>query len=126
MTNDMRRLTGLALAAIFACCGCARAGGAVPASSSTTRARVRGKVTRKGRPLAGAEIRLNPANIHRKTAPVAIATTGADGSYEVTTLVGENSLTLGGRVLRRDTQLQYTAKALDVKEGENTFDVPLP
>jgi hypothetical protein len=45
---------------------------------------------------------------------------------EVTTFVGENTVTLGGRALQKITQLQYTAKSLDVKEGENTFDLLLP
>jgi hypothetical protein len=40
--------------------------------------------------------------------------------------VGENTVTLGGWALRKNTQLQYTAKVLEVKEGENTFDLPLP
>jgi hypothetical protein len=87
---------------------------------------VRGKVTLKGRPLARAEIHFNSANVNRKTAPTVTATIGDDGSYEVTTFVGENTITLGGPALRRNTRLQYTAKTLDVKDGENTFDLVLP
>ena len=121
-----RRLSALCLAVTFACCGCGATSGAPPASSSTTQAKVKGKVTLNGKPLAKAEIRFNPANVNRKTAPTATATIGGDGSYEATTLVGENTVTLGGPVLRKNVQIQYTARTLDVKEGENTFDLPLP
>jgi hypothetical protein len=63
------------------------------ASSSTTETKVKGKVTRKGKPLAKAEIRFNPANVNRNTAPIATATTNADRSYEVRTFIGENTVT---------------------------------
>jgi hypothetical protein len=87
---------------------------------------VTGRVTLKGKPLARAEIRFNPANVNRRTAPTAATTIRDDGSYEVMTLVGENSVTLAGRALRKNTRLQYTAKTLDVKEGENRLDLPIP
>jgi hypothetical protein len=35
-------------------------------------------------------------------------------------------VSLGGRAPRKNARLQYTARTLDVKEGENTFDVILP
>lgn len=99
---------------------------AVPrASSSTTQARVKGRVTVKGKPLARAEIRFNAANVHRKSAPMATATINADGSYEVTTLVGENTVTLNGPALRKNVGLQYAATTIEVREGENTFDLTL-
>lgn len=122
----MRQSGGLLLTVAFACCGCGGPGGAPPASSSTTLAKVEGKVTLKGKPLAKAEIRFNPANVNRKSAPTATATIGGDGRYEVMTLVGENTVTLGGPALRKKTQVLYTTKTLDVKEGQNTFDLPLP
>jgi hypothetical protein len=89
-------------------------------------ATVRGKVTQNGKPMPRAEIRFSPANINRKTASTVIARTSADGTYEVSTLVGENTVSLGGRAPRKNARLQYTARTLDVKEGENTFDLNLP
>jgi hypothetical protein len=126
MTHCAQRLIGLFLVTTLASWGCDGLSGAPAASSSTTEAKVRGKVTRNGKPLVRAEIRFNPANVYRKSAPMATAMTGADGSYEVSTLVGENAVTLGGRAVRKNNQLQYTARTLDVKEGENTFDLSLP
>jgi hypothetical protein len=126
LTRLEQKFPGIVFAIALACCGCGGSIGAPTASSSTTEAKVKGVVTRSGKPLAKAEIRFNPANVHRKTAPMAMATTGPDGRYEVTTLVGENAVSLGGRTVRKNTELQYTAKVLDVQEGENTFDLRLP
>jgi hypothetical protein len=126
MEPCIRRLSGLFLAASFACCGCDGLSSVPAASSSATPAKVKGKVTLKGEPLAKAEIRFHSANVNRKAAHTATATIGDDGNYEATTLVGENIVTLDGGTVRKNTRLQYTAKTLDVKEGENTFDVVLP
>ncbi len=125
MDHLIRPLGRLFLATAFAFCGCDGAGGAPRASSSTTQARVKGRVTVKGKPLARAEIRFNAANVHRKSAPMATATINADGSYEVTTLVGENTVTLNGPALRKNVGLQYAATTIEVREGENTFDLTL-
>jgi hypothetical protein len=55
-----------------------------------------------------------------------IARTAADGSYEVSTLIGENTVSLGGAAVRKNASLHYSSRTLDVKEGENTFDLSLP
>jgi hypothetical protein len=121
-----RRLAGLFLAAAFICWGCDGPRGTPAASSSMTLAKVKGRVTLRGKPLTKAEIQFNPANVNRKSAPTATAKIGNDGSYEITTLVGANTVTLGGRGIGKNVRLQYLAKTLDVKEGENTFNIPLP
>jgi hypothetical protein len=120
------RLGGLALATLFALGGCDGSGGAPPASSSTEKATVKGKVTVKGKPLAKADVRFNAANINRKTGAIASTTTGDDGSYEVTTLVGENAVTLGGAAPAKDAKLMYFSKTIDVKAGDNPFDIDIP
>jgi hypothetical protein len=117
---------GMLLAAWFACYGCDASSGAPPASASAIQAKVKGKVTLKGKPLARMEIRFNPANIHRRDAPTAAAKIGDDGSYEVSTLVGENTVTLAGRTPRKQAQLPYTVKTIEVKKGDNTLDFVLP
>lgn len=126
----MRRLGragGFALAALFALGGCGGSG-TPAASSSTEKATVKGKVTRQGKPLAKVEVRFNAANINRKSAPTATATTKDDGSYEVTTLVGENSVQLAGAAANsKDAKINYFSKSLDVKSGENPpFDIEAP
>jgi hypothetical protein len=126
MEPCIRRISILFLAATLAFCGCDGPSGAHHASTSTTQANVKGKVTLKGKPLAKAEIRFNSANVYRKTASTATATIADNGYYEIKTLVGENTVTLVLPAIRKNAKLQYMAKTLDVQEGENTFDLHLP
>lgn len=123
--SRISRVWGALLGATILCCGCDSTG--VPAeSASTTQAKVKGKVTVDGKPLAGAEIRFNPANANRKSAPIASATIAADGTYEVTTLVGQNIVTLAGKTIAKKRELMYFTRGCDVKEGDNSFDVTVP
>ena len=56
-------------------------------------------------------MRFNAANVNRKSAPTATATTMDDGSYEVTTLVGENSVSLAGVARPKDSGREYFQQA---------------
>jgi hypothetical protein len=101
--------------------------GSAPASSSTEQVKVKGKLTVQGKPLAKVEVRFNAANINRKSAPTATAVTGDDGSYEVTTLGGDNTITLGGEAMSRQSKrLAYFNKSVDLQAAENTVDLPIP
>jgi hypothetical protein len=125
--RQVGRPGGLALAVLLALVfgGCGP--GAPPASSSTEEAKVKGKVTLKGYALGKVEVRFNAANINRKSAPAAMAVTNDDGSYEITTFVGENTITLGGAALsKRSKELAYFNKSFDVQSGDNTFDIAIP
>jgi len=126
----MRRIpwsSVLLVAAVLACSGCdGGAGGSPAVNSSDEQVSVKGKVARRGKPLAKIEVKFNAANIKRKTAPTATAVTKEDGSYEVKTLVGENLVTLGGPATAKDPKLQYFTKSLDLKSGDNTVDLDVP
>lgn len=122
--RQVGRLGGLALAALFILGGCDS--GAPPASSSTEQAKVKGKVTYKGKAMAKVEVKFNPANVNRKSAPTATATTGEDGTYEITTLVGENTITLGGPAVSKNAALGYFSKTTDLKGGDNPLDLDIP
>jgi hypothetical protein len=120
------------VAAMIACVGCGGGGGGAggPAprdqSSSTAQAQVKGKVTLKGKPLAHAEVKFNPVNPYRPTAPQATAKVNPDGTYEITTLIGENAVTLSGAGIAKVPQAQYYSKVCDVAEEANTFDIEIP
>ena len=117
---------GLALAVLLSLAfgGC---DGPPRASSSTEQAKVKGKLTLQGKPLAKVEVRFNAANINRKSAPMATAVAGDDGSYELTTLVGANMISLGGAALSKQSKkLAYFNKSVDLTAGENTVDLPIP
>ncbi len=120
------RLGGLALAAVFASADCGCSDGTPSASSSTVQATVKGKVTHKGKPLAKVGVMFNPANVNRKSAASVTTTAGADGAYEITTLVGENTVSLVGPVATKKPVLNYFNLAVDVKAGENAIDLNVP
>lgn len=115
-------LAGLLAVAVAGCDG----SGAPPASSSSEQAKVTGKVTEKGKPLAKIEVRFNAANINRKSAPTVTAMTGEDGSYTITSLVGQNSVTLGGAAASKNSRIAYFSKPVELKAGENTVDIDIP
>jgi len=98
-------------------------GGKPPVSTSTTEAKVKGKVLVKGKPATSGVVSFDPSNYVRKMAPVNSATINPDGTYEVTTLVGKNTISFSGRSLGPYLNLTLS---LDVQEGENTFDIVLP
>jgi hypothetical protein len=115
---------GVAIATLVFLGGCGS--GAPPASSSKTTAQVKGRVTLQGKPLKDVEVQFNPSNINRPTAAKVTTKVGADGNYEITTLVGENVVTLGGSGVGNNPQVQYFSKMLDVQGGTNSFDIAIP
>jgi hypothetical protein len=110
----------VALAA--ACSGC---GGGTPGSSSGEEATVHGTVTINGARAKGGRIYFDPTTAQRQSAPVASAEIGKDGTYTVTTLVGDNRVNVETPVTRKDPNLS-TPEPFVVKSGDNRLDVTLP
>ena len=52
-----------------------------------------------GKPAGGGEITFDPANINRKDVTARTSKIGSDGSYTVTTLTGDNSVTVRASVI---------------------------
>ena len=126
MGRSDRRRGFFALAACLASlAGC---GGGVPSvSSSMTEATVRGTVKYKGQPVTEGEIVFDPTNINRRSASIASAKIGKDGTYSVKTLVGANSVNFKlPRLGRQDSSLEYATFPIEVGGGENTKDFELP
>jgi hypothetical protein len=124
--TQVGRLGGLILTVFFTFGGCDASGGGSTASSSTEQAKAKGKVTYKGKPLANVQVLFNPANVNRASAALVTATTGADGSYEITSLAGGNVVTLRGASVSKDPSLTYFSKPVDLSTGENSVDVDVP
>lgn len=116
----------LVAAMIFAGSGCGR-------SDLPPLGRVRGTVTLDGKPLAGAVLHFQP----EKGRP-ALANTDGQGNYEVSYVDGVKGTTLGTnkvRVLWPEGEKgsapipeKYGSKStltVDVKAGNNTFDVKM-
>ena len=49
-----------------------------------------------------------------------------DGTYEITTLVGQNSIRIGGPPVHKNPQLGYAGLTYTVTSGDNTYDIELP
>jgi len=97
-----------------------------PVSGSKTEATVTGSVKIRGKAPAKGKVRFDPANSSRPDAPVATADIGADGKYTAKTLVGKNRVTVDSPETAKDRTLAYEQIELDVKDGENSFDITLP
>lgn len=114
-----------AIAVLLALSGCGGGGSAPAVSGTMAEATVHGTVTYKGTPLKGGTVRFDPSNTQRRQAKIASAPIGEDGKYKITTLQGENtvSLDLPPNVLKQDSMLAATQKEYKVPSGDSTFDI---
>jgi hypothetical protein len=118
------RYPALVLVAAMTGAGC---GGGVPAvSTSKTEAAVHGKVIVRGKPVAKGLVWFDPANYRRKDVAARSAEVAKDGTYSITTLIGENSVRYEGPATGGSRELDGAIQGFDVKEGENQFDLVLP
>lgn len=114
-------LLATSLLTVWGGCG----GGPPSVTSSTEEATVKGTVTVKGQPAKAGEVIFDPSNYARKMEPTRTATI-QNGKYEIKTLVGPNKIRLGGAAVKGAPSAQVKSWDLDVKSGENTFDIDVP
>lgn len=95
-------------------------------SSSTEEATVRGTVTVHGKAPTKGEVVFDPSNVNRKGVTARTAQINSGGTYEVKTLVGENSVTVRSPEVDKDQTLSTNQKMVDVKPGENSVPIELP
>jgi hypothetical protein len=114
----------LAVLMRMAASGCGS--GAPHAESSLTEATVTGRVTTQGKPITKGQVVFDPANVNRPREAARTAEIGPDGSYKVTTLIGDNRVTVAipGRPMKKGTP--YVQQTCKVQAGENTFDITVP
>jgi len=122
MWKSRRRMMFLAAASGLAVdWGCSD--GKPSVDTSTTEATVKGTVTLNGKPATKGTVVFDPANYKRKDAAPRTAEIGADSSYTVTTLVGQNQVFVNSPQLKNS---DYPPIEIDVKAGENSLDILLP
>lgn len=95
------------------------------AEASRTEAKVTGTVKIHGKPMASGEITFNPANYQRADAEPRKAPI-KDGSYEITTLVGQNSVVVSGPEITKEPELGYSAQTVEVSASGSTLNIELP
>jgi hypothetical protein len=92
--------------------------------TSTTEAKVTGKVTVKGKAATRGKVTLDPSNSSRKDVAARSSPIGKDGTYEVTTLVGANAVSVDGT--GDPAAGTYNTTTFDVQSGTNTLNLELP
>jgi hypothetical protein len=95
------------------------------AESSLAEATVSGRVSSQGKAVTKGQVIFDPANVNRKTVVARTAEIRNDGTYEVTTLIGANRVTVAipGRTTK--SGFPYFQQMYDVKSDRNTLDIPL-
>ena len=126
----MRRLRlaeWMAIALVIACAGC-DSFGVPPVSSSHEETVVRGTVRVRGQPVNNGSVVFNAANIRRSDVPLRSASINKDGTYTVTTLVGENTIQVSCKELMTAKNHMFAENEffLMAKSGENRFDIDIP
>ncbi len=111
---------------VAAMCAWGCGDGAPPVESSRTEAKVTGTVKIRGKAATKGSVTFDPSNIRRKDVAPSTAEIRQDGTYTVTTLVGENSVFVDTPETRRDSRLGANTQRFDVQGGDNTFDVQVP
>ena len=89
-------------------------------ATSSEEATVKGKVTINGKTATKGQVQFDPANYKRKDVAARNAPIGADGTYTIKTLTGENRVTVDSPEKKGG---DYSMRTFDVKSGENTFDI---
>jgi hypothetical protein len=124
---DPRRwaLSALAVASLIAPSGCG-AGQPSAETSSTGEARVTGTVKVHGLAMNGGRITFEPAAEPQKKATPRSAEIRSDGTFEITTLAGPNTVKISGPALKKEPALVNAPKTVDIKPGENQIEVSYP
>ncbi len=92
--------------------------------TSMTEATVSGIVTIKGTPASGGKILFNPSNSER-IVPTRTADIGADGSYTIKTLTGDNRVTFEGEIASKNSGVGLVKEYANVERGENHVNFDL-
>ena len=106
-----------------AACGCS---GGPSATSSATEAKVSGTVKVYGKFMTSGTVTLDPSNYARENANPRSGPIKADGTYEITTLVGMNVVRVAGPEITKKPGLGYANETIDVPAGGMTHDIVLP
>ena len=73
-------------------------------------------------PAGEGEVIYDPSNAQRPGVPRK-APIGKDGTYSIKTLVGQNTVRLGGEIAHKHQILQHSQQIYDVPSGDTTHDL---
>ena len=93
--------------------------------TATTEATVNGTVKINGTIATKGTISFDPSNYKRKDARPVSAPIGKDGTFTLTTLVGENAVSVSSPLINRDPTLSYNRQSIVVTDGSSPITVEL-
>ncbi len=96
------------------------------AESSLTEATVTGRVVSSGKPITKGQVIFDPANVKRPREAARTAEIGRDGTYQVTTLIGDNRVTVAIPGRPKKAGSPYVQQICQVRRGENALDITVP
>ena len=99
--------------------------GAPPVESSEAEATVAGTVKVRGKPATKGTVTFDPSNIRRKNATARSAPIGKDGAYSITTLVGQNVVSVTTPETERDVKLEDNSEVFVAKGEGDLVDAAL-
>ena len=125
MNGEVRTFCAVViLVSLSAASGCGD--GKPSVDTALTEATVSGTVKINGKTATKGTISFDPSNYQRKDAKPASALIGKDGSFTLTTLVGENAVSVSSPEINRDRKLSYNRQSIVVADGPNSITVELP
>jgi len=123
MFSMKQRVLGLAMSGLLVSLwGCDQRG-SVP--TSTSEATVKGTVIINGKPATKGTVAFDPSNYKRKDAALRTAPLNSDGTYEIKTLVGLNSVKVTGPAAEK-AGTAYVNMQYDVPAEGGTYNIELP
>lgn len=123
-TTSRLALTCLAVTVMVGGC---RFSDAPSISGSTEEATVKGTVRIRGKPATNGIVSFRTSNVNRPNAPLKEAPIGKDGTYTVTTLVGQNFVEVSCKELftTKNRNLLENEQMVDINSGANDLDINL-
>jgi hypothetical protein len=108
--------------------GCNSNPAASALTSSMEEATLHGTVRVDGKPVNNGTLSFRTAHINRPNSPTKNAQINKDGSYSVTTVVGENYVEVECKEMntKQAKRFRGTEQLIMVKSGDNTVDIEIP
>jgi hypothetical protein len=118
----------MAAVVLVAISGCGSNPAASGLTSSMEEATLKGMVRVNGKAVNNGTVSFRTAHINRPNSPTKNVDIGKDGTYSVTTVVGENYVEVTCKELNTKQTKKFLGleQLIMVKSGENDIDIELP
>lgn len=121
-------IAGMAAILLVAAVGCSSNPAASALTSSMEEATLHGTVRVKGKAVNNGTLSFRTAHVNRPNSPTKSVNINKDGSYSVTTVVGENYVEVTCKELNVKDAKKFrgTEQLIMVQSGDNAADIEVP